>query len=521
MRKKPKVSKNSQKDKMGYKDNSPYNKSVYNKIQTGGAVTMEGVGRNLVATDGSTTRSLPPNGGNYRFSRRGVMEIEPQTLLSFEPYLLEIHLDSLSEEKQLEFLEKYEQLNESMKMAAIKQMFAKHKDHLAQVIDTVSSSDSIEQQGRSVYQSGGAVGTQIMQGQVVNGREYIPISEFEKAGWTYMGVSANSPDAGNTVNTSAFPQGNTGNSIYGDYAQVQGNAAAPQVPARGVGKPRSGNATRQVTQPPPAPTLSTPVTSNPVDNTKANYQNLYQGVSDNALIQAYMAVESRGEAHDPDVVNEIRRRGFQVGSKVSFTTAITDSASGKGDSIRVLTPQSSLTNRMNTYFNASNKSGEPAPEYISYPTDETKSFKVNSKTSSRFRAMGNSNVFDPVQGQTLKRLPDGTYRILSADENVKMLSTSTGADRLMLSEGLSNSRKQNNFSTDNWTDLPTNITDRFRDLTPNGSGEFVYDPSSGSILKREPTTGKYKTIDSDVEFKGRKSLYNSVMAKFNKIKKGE
>ena len=130
----------------------------------GSTIDMTQTDRPIVGTDGEEATIMQP-GSTHQFNGP-VTETTLQSLEEMEPDLLEAHLSTLSDEDQEEFVEKYVQLDENMRMTALTQMFKKHKNKVK-------------------MQAGGFT--------------YTPSSDFLPDGYVLTDVITNSPDKTNTV----------------------------------------------------------------------------------------------------------------------------------------------------------------------------------------------------------------------------------------------------------------------------------------------------------------------------------
>ncbi len=113
--------------RLGYSRNSPYKEDRVNQIG-GSAIDMTETDQPIVGTDGDTAVVMQP-GSAHQFNGP-VTETTLNNLEEMEADLLEAHLSTLSEEDQEEFVEKYEQLEDNMRLTALTQMFRKHKDKI-------------------------------------------------------------------------------------------------------------------------------------------------------------------------------------------------------------------------------------------------------------------------------------------------------------------------------------------------------------------------------------------------------
>lgn len=149
--------------RLGYSRNSPYKEDRVNQIG-GSAIDMTETDQSIVGTDGETATVMQP-GSAHQFNGP-VTETTLNNLEEMEADLLEAHLSTLSEEDQEEFVEKYEQLEDNMRLTALTQMFRKHK-------------------GKIKYQAGGFT--------------YTPSTDFLPAGYVLTDVINKDPTELNTV----------------------------------------------------------------------------------------------------------------------------------------------------------------------------------------------------------------------------------------------------------------------------------------------------------------------------------
>ena len=100
-----------------------------NEIQSG-QIDMRGTGRELLAFNQGGGQTLQP-GQQYDLGSGPTTEMPVETLFQLEPTLVEMHLNTLTKAKQKEFVEKYQPLSDSMKKAALMQMFQMHRNEIA------------------------------------------------------------------------------------------------------------------------------------------------------------------------------------------------------------------------------------------------------------------------------------------------------------------------------------------------------------------------------------------------------
>lgn len=115
--------------KMGFAKQSPFNRNRMNEIQSG-QIDMRGTGRELLAFNQGGGQTLQP-GQQYNLGNGPTTEMPVETLFQLEPTLVEMHLNTLTKAKQKEFVEKYQPLSDSMKKAALMQMFQMHREELS------------------------------------------------------------------------------------------------------------------------------------------------------------------------------------------------------------------------------------------------------------------------------------------------------------------------------------------------------------------------------------------------------
>lgn len=115
--------------KMGFAKQSPFNRNQMNEIQSG-QIDMRGTGRELLAFNQAGGQTLQP-GQQYNLGNGPTTEMPVETLFQLEPTLVEMHLNTLTKAKQKEFVEKYQPLSDSMKKAALMQMFQMHREELS------------------------------------------------------------------------------------------------------------------------------------------------------------------------------------------------------------------------------------------------------------------------------------------------------------------------------------------------------------------------------------------------------
>lgn len=190
--------------KLGYSRNSPFKGDNVNKIASKN-ITMADTNKPVIGLDGSKAILMNP-GEEHSFSG-DVTETTPEFLFQVEDKLLEAHLSTLKKKEQQEFIDKYELLDQKMKLTALMEMANMHKDLFEGQAEPLQSAETpqITQPETQVpapqYKKGGKY-RRFQDG----GFNYVPSSDFLPEGFHLTEVITNRPDKTNTVDRAKITQ---------------------------------------------------------------------------------------------------------------------------------------------------------------------------------------------------------------------------------------------------------------------------------------------------------------------------
>lgn len=355
--------------RLGYSRNSPYKEDRVNQIG-GSAIDMTETDQPIVGTDGDTAVVMQP-GSAHQFNGP-VTETTLNNLEEMEADLLEAHLSTLSEEDQEEFVEKYEQLEDNMRLTALTQMFRKHKDKIK-------------------YQAGGFT--------------YTPSTDFLPAGYVLTDVINKDPTELNTV-MEGKPQSE---SKPAKTSQLQSTAKrqikSKTMPAVVQPKTEPSNLPLELRM---EKFLSPPPKTPSPEWFGAKRNTILDNLSDAELLDSYQA-KVDANIKDPMLYQEMAKRNLlnsNASVPVSTTTSLVDT----------------LTNKL--VFLGRQPTRPTVNQTIDY--DRTPTVFVDSTLSRRFQSLGKYStredmglrevLFDPAQSVFLRRNDIGKYIKIQEDE---------------------------------------------------------------------------------------------------------